>query len=62
VILRFLQRYAAVVAMLVGTTAYKLILPHSSPSWLALGVGLAFTIPTYLLLFKYGVTQNTTRR
>lgn len=61
-ILRFLQRYAGIVAMLVGAIAYELILPVGSPWWMKLGVGLAFTIPTYLLLFRYGVTRHTTRR
>lgn len=56
-ILRLLQRYAGIVAMLAGAIAYKLILPHSSPWWLKLGVGLAFTIPTYLLLYRYGTTR-----
>jgi hypothetical protein len=57
VILRFLQRHAGIVAMLAGATAYELVLPDSSPWWMKLGVGLVVLVPTYLLLYRYGVTQ-----
>ena len=55
--MRFLHRHAGIVSMLAGIAAYKLILPEAAPWWQALGVGSAVLIPTYLLLFRYGVTR-----
>ena len=55
--MRFLHRYAGIVSVLLGATAYKLVLPDGSPWWLKLGVGLAVTIPIYLMLFRFGVTR-----
>lgn len=60
-ILRFLQRYAGLFAMLAGIIAYRLILPDDARWWLKFGTGLAVTIPVYLLLYKYGITRHTKR-
>lgn len=61
-IVRFVQRYAGFFAILAGMIGHTLILPDNSPWWLELGIGLAITLPTYLLLYKYGVTRHTTKR
>jgi hypothetical protein len=55
--MRFLYRYPGIVAMLAGATAYKLILPDGSPWWMKLGVGLVVLVPTYIFLYRSGVTR-----
>jgi hypothetical protein len=57
VIVRFLQRYASFFAILAGLVGYRLILPDNSSQWLELGTGLAITLATYTLLYKFGVTR-----
>ena len=56
-IVRFLQRYAGMVAMLSGVVAYHLFVPDDAKWWMKLIVGLGATVPVYLLLFKFGVTR-----
>ena len=56
-ILRFMQKRAGLFAMLAGILAYHAILPDSAPWWQKLGLGLAVLTPTYLLLFRYGITR-----
>ena len=61
-IVRFFQRYAGFFSVLAGLIGYRLILPDDSPWWIELGTGLAITLATYLILYKFGVTRHTTKR
>lgn len=57
-ILRFLQRYATIIAVLAGVIIPKLVLPGDPAWWLRIAVGLPIALGVSSLLHKDGVSNR----